>query len=360
MHLSVISILRGLACGLLLPLAVSASAQAQEAKKPNVVLIATGGTIAGVGASSTNIGAYQAAVVAVDKIMAAVPEIQTIANVRGEQIFQVGSHNLTNDRLLQLARRVSELLRSDGVDGIVITHGTDTLEETSYFLNLTVKSNKPVVMLGSMRPGTALSADGPLNLYSAVAVAGSKEAVGKGILVVMNDEIHSARDVTKTNATRVDTFKSPYGPLGLVIEGQARFYRALIRPHTVQSEFDIDKIQTLPQVDIAYGYQNMNRAAYDALVVSGAKGIIHAGVGAGSVPEYMAGPLNEIRGKGVFVVRATRTGSGVVIRNNSVKDDVNDWLVVDDQNPQKARILLALALTKTRDTKELQKIFWRY
>ena len=359
MNPSVVSISRRLVCSLLLA-ACAAPGLAQEVKKQNIVLIATGGTIAGAGASSANIGVYQAAVVAVDKIMAAVPEIHTIANVKGEQIFQIGSHNFTNDRLLQLARRVTELLKSEGVDGIVITHGTDTLEETSYFLNLTVKSNKPVVMLGSMRPGTALSADGPLNLYNAVAVAASKEAVGKGTLVVMNDEIHSARDVTKTNATRVDTFKSPYGPLGLVVEGQARFYRAPIRPHTVQSEFDLDKIQALPQVDIAYGYQNMSRAAYDALVASGAKAIIHAGVGGGSVPEYMVGPLNEIRGKGVFVVRATRTGSGVVIRNNSVKDDANDWLVVDDQNPQKARLLLALALTKTTDTKELQKIFLKY
>ncbi|MGC1172540.1 asparaginase [Polaromonas sp.] len=359
MNPSVVSISRRLVCSLLLT-ACAIPGLAQEVKKQNIVLIATGGTIAGAGASSANIGVYQAAVVAVDKIMAAVPEIHTIANVKGEQIFQIGSHNFTNDRLLQLARRVTELLKSEGVDGIVITHGTDTLEETSYFLNLTVKSNKPVVMLGSMRPGTALSADGPLNLYNAVAVAASKEAVGKGTLVVMNDEIHSARDVTKTNATRVDTFKSPYGPLGLVVEGQARFYRAPIRPHTVQSEFDLDKIQALPQVDIAYGYQNMSRAAYDALVASGAKAIIHAGVGGGSVPEYMVGPLNEIRGKGVFVVRATRTGSGVVIRNNSVKDDANDWLVVDDQNPQKARLLLALALTKTTDTKELQKIFLKY
>lgn len=359
MNPSVVSISRRLVCSLLLA-ACAIPGLAQEVKKQNIVLIATGGTIAGAGASSANIGVYQAAVVAVDKIMAAVPEIHTIANVKGEQIFQIGSHNFTNDRLLQLARRVTELLKSEGVDGIVITHGTDTLEETSYFLNLTVKSNKPVVMLGSMRPGTALSADGPLNLYNAVAVAASKEAVGKGTLVVMNDEIHSARDVTKTNATRVDTFKSPYGPLGLVVEGQARFYRAPIRPHTVQSEFDLDKIQALPQVDIAYGYQNMSRTAYDALVASGAKAIIHAGVGGGSVPEYMVGPLNEIRGKGVFVVRATRTGSGVVIRNNSVKDDANDWLVVDDQNPPKARLLLALALTKTTDTKELQKIFLKY
>lgn len=360
MSVSTTSISLRIVSALLVLAVCAAPALAQEAKKVNILIVATGGTIAGAGTSTASTATYQAAVVAVDKLIAAVPEIHNLAAVKGEQIFQVGSHNLTNDRLLQLARRLSELLKSTDVDGIVVTHGTDTIEETSYFLNLTLHSTKPVVLVGAMRPGTAMSADGPLNIYNAVAVAASKEAAGKGTLVVMNDEIHSARDVTKTNATRVDTFMSPYGPLGLVVEGQARFYRAPVRPHTVQSEFDIDKMRTLPQVDIAYSYQSMGRAAYDALVASGAKGIIHAGFGGGSVPGAMVAPLNEIRAKGVVVVRATRTGSGVVVRNNSVKDDDNDWIVVDDQNPQKARLLLALGLTKTSDTKELQKIFWKY
>ena len=161
----------------------------------------------------------------VDKLIAAVPEIKNIADVKGEQIFQIGSEIFNNERLLKLAHRVSDLLKSKDVDGIVITHGTDTLEETSYFLNLTIKSDKPVVLVGSMRPGTAMSADGPLNLYNTVIVASDKSAAGKGTLVVMNDEIHSARDVTKTNSVKIETFKSLYGAIGTLVESQVRFYR---------------------------------------------------------------------------------------------------------------------------------------
>lgn len=177
---------------MILSLACAFAAHAQD-KKPNVVVIGTGGTIAGAGASSVNTAAYQSAVVPVDKIIAAVPEISKIANVRGEQIFQIGSESFNDERLIKLGKRVSELLKQSDVDGIVITHGTDTIEETAYFLNLVLKSEKPVVVVGSMRPGTALGADGALNLYDAVLVAGSKEAAGKGTLVVMNDEIHSPR-----------------------------------------------------------------------------------------------------------------------------------------------------------------------
>ncbi|MFL9877971.1 asparaginase [Herbaspirillum rhizosphaerae] len=344
---------------LLLSAAMSLSAQAQE-KKANVVVIGTGGTIAGAGASSVNTAAYQSAVVPVDKIIAAVPEISKIANVRGEQIFQIGSESFNDERLLKLGKRVSELLKQSDVDGIVITHGTDTIEETAYFLNLTLKSDKPVVVVGSMRPGTALGADGALNLYDAVLVASSKDAAGKGTLVVMNDEIHSGRDVTKSNSFKVETFRSAYGPLGYVVEGKLMFYRLPARPHTTQTEFDIDKINSLPRVDIVYNYGNVSRAAYDAFVTAGAKAIIHDGTGNGSVAEQIVPVLQEVRAKGLQVVRATRTGSGVVIRNGEQNDDKFDWVVTDDQNAQKARILTALALTKTNDSKELQKILWKY
>lgn len=357
---SAISTTRRLLCSFLLASAYAVPALAQDAPKPNLVIIGTGGTIAGAGATSANTSAYQSAVVAVDKLIAAVPELKKVANVKGEQIFQIGSESFNNERLLKLAHRVSELLKSNEVDGVVITHGTDTIEETSYFLNLTLKSTKPVVLVGAMRPGTALSADGPLNIYNAAIVAGSKEAVGKGTLLVLNDEIHTARDVTKTNSVKVETFRSPYGPLGYIIEGKPLFYRAPVRPHTTQTEFDIDQIKSLPEVGVAYGYTNMSRAPYDALVAGGAKAIIHAGTGNGSVADYMDAAVKEARAKGVFIVRATRTGSGVVVRNGEVNDDKNDYIVVDDQNPQKARLLMALALTKTADTKELQKIFWKY
>ncbi|MEM5430522.1 asparaginase [Cupriavidus oxalaticus] len=331
-----------------------------EARKANIVIIGTGGTIAGAGASAINTAAYQSAVVPVDKIIASVPEISKVANVKGEQIFQIGSESFNNERLLKLAKRVSELLKQPDVDGIVITHGTDTIEETAYFLNLTLKSDKPVVVVGSMRPGTALGADGALNLYDAVLVASNPASKGKGTLVVLNDEIHTGRDVTKSNTFKTETFRSPFGPLGYVVEGRSLYYRLPARPHTVQTEWDIDKIDKLPEVAVVYAYGNVNPASIDAAVKNGAKAIVYAATGNGSVGDYMVEPLKAARAKGVQIVRASRTGSGVVIRNAEQPDDKYDWIVTDDQLPQKARILMALALTKTNDPKALQQVFWKY
>ncbi|UIF84627.1 asparaginase [Cupriavidus sp. UYPR2.512] len=341
------------------PVAAPATAQA-EARKANIVIIGTGGTIAGAGASATNTAAYQSAVVPVDKIIASVPEISKVANVKGEQIFQIGSESFNNERLLKLAKRVSELLKQPDVDGIVITHGTDTIEETAYFLNLTLKSDKPVVVVGSMRPGTALGADGALNLYDAVLVASNPASKGKGTLAVLNDEIHTGRDVTKSNTFKTETFRSPFGPLGYVVEGRTLFYRLPARPHTLQTQWDIDKIDKLPEVAVVYAYGNVNPAAVDAAVKSGAKAIIYAATGNGSVGDYMVESLKAARAKGVQIVRASRTGSGVVVRNAEQPDDKYDWIVTDDQLPQKARILMALALTQSNDTKALQQVFWKY
>jgi glutamin-(asparagin-)ase len=351
-------LLRPFAC--LSLMLVSCMAQALDAELPNLVLIGTGGTIAGAGSSRTNSAAYKSAVLGVDEVIGAVPQIHRIARIKGEQIFQIGSQSFNNGHLLQLGRRVSQLLKSDEVDGVVILHGTDTIEETSYFLTLTLKSGKPTVLVGSMRPATALSADGPLNLYNAVLVAASAEAAGKGTLVVMNDEIHSARDLTKSNTVKVEALKSLYGPLGMVVEGEVRFYRAPTRPHTLQSDFDIDQIHSLPDVSIVYSYGNMNRLPYDSYVAAGTRAIIHAGFGNGNIPDYLDSALKEVRAKGVFIVRATRTGSGAVVRNAEINDDENGYIVVDDQNPAKARLLMALALTKTTDVRDLQKIFWKY
>lgn len=340
---------------------VPAGAQTTTATpaKPNIVIIGTGGTIAGAGASSVNTGDYDAAKVAVDKIIAAVPEMRQVANVKGEQIFQIGSESFNDERLLKLAKRVSELVKQPDVDAVMITHGTDTIEETSYFLNLTLKTDKPVVVVGAMRPGTALSADGPLNLYNASVVAASKEAKGKGVLVVLNDEIHSARDVSKTNALKVETFKSLYGPLGVIVESKPYFYRLPARPHTLATEFDIDQITALPKVDVFYAHVTMDPKALGAIADLGGKALIYAGTGNGSVADYMEEPLKEVRKKEI-VVRATRTGSGLVVRNGEEKDDDNDWVVAADQSPQKARILTSLALMKTQDTKALQDILYKY
>src|SRR5436190_2994288 len=338
-------------------------ATAREAGKlASVTILATGGTIAGTGATSTTTVGYTAATVGVARLIEAVPELKTVANVKGEQVFQIASENMNNDYWLKLAKRVNELLKQDDVDGIVITHGTDTIEETAYFLNLTVKSRKPVVIVGAMRPSTAISADGPINLYNATILAGSDAAVGKGVLVVLNDQINGARDVTKTNTANTDTFRSwELGFLGYMQNNQPYFYRQSTRKHTADTEFDVTNLDKLPDVDIVYGYANMNRIAVDAFVAAGDKGLVHAGVGDGSLARPAVEPaLVEARKKGVVIVRSSRVGNGIVARNGEAKDDELDFVVSDTLNPQKARILLMLALTKTSDAKEIQRMFYTY
>ncbi|MCG2576540.1 asparaginase [Dechloromonas sp. XY25] len=328
---------------------------------PNVVILATGGTIAGAGAEATNSATYQAAKVPVDKLIAGVPELAKVASVRGEQVFQIASESLANEQLLALAKRVAALSKQGDVDGIVVTHGTDTLEETAYFLNLVVHSDKPIVVVGSMRPGTAMSADGMLNLFNAVSVAASQDARGKGVLVAMNDELNSGRDVAKMINIKTEAFKSPWGPLGMVVEGKNYWFRLPAKRHTVNSEFDIDKIASLPLVEIAYGQGNANDTAYRAFADKGAKAIIHAGTGNGSVSNRVVPALRELRGKGVQIIRSSHVNAGgFVVRNAEQPDDKYDWIVAHDLNPQKARILAAVALTKTSDSKELQRIFWEY
>ena len=345
-----------------------AVAQAQQAPPPasaaklaNVVVIATGGTIAGAGASAAASATYQASKVPVDKLIAGVPELKDVANVRGEQVFQTASESFTNEHLIQLGKRVSALAKQPDVDGIVITHGTDTLEETAYFLNLVIRSDKPIVLVGSLRPSTSMSADGMLNLYDAVVVAGAKDSRGKGVLVSMNDEIHTGRDVTKIVNIKTEAFKSPWGPLGMVVEGKTYWFRAPAKRHTIQSEFDVDRITALAPVEIVYGYGNMTDAATGIFVEKGAKALIHAGTGNGSVSNRVVPSLLELRKKGVQIIRSSRVmGGGFVIRNAEQPDDKYDWVVAHDLNPQKARILAAVALTSTQDSRELQRIFWEY
>ncbi len=331
------------------------------ADKPHVVILATGGTIAGAGADVAKSATYQAAKVPVDKLIASVPAIADVADVRGEQVFQIASESFTNEHLLALAKRVSALAKQSDVDGIVVTHGTDTLEETAYFLNLVVHTDKPIVVVGSMRPGTAMSADGTLNLFNAVSVAGSQDARGKGVLVTMNDEINSGRDVSKMINIKTEAFKSPWGPLGMVVEGKNYWFRLPAKRHTTNSEFDIDQINALAPVEIAYAYGNMTDAAYKMFAENGAKAVIHAGTGNGSVSNRVVPALRELRSKGVQIIRSSHVNAGgFVLRNAEQPDDKYDWVVAHDLNPQKARILAAVALTKTNDSKELQRIFWEY
>lgn len=345
----------------LFALAAQAQTAAAPARLPSVVILATGGTIAGTGATSTTTVGYTAATVGVQALINAVPELQKVASVSGEQVFQIASENMGNEQWLVLAKRVNALLAQPNVDGIVITHGTDTIEETAYFLNLVVKSKKPVVVVGAMRPSTAISADGPINLYNAVLTAGSPDAAGRGVLVVMNDQINGARDVSKTNTVTTDTFKSTeLGLLGYVVGNRPHFYRASTRKHTVDTEFDVSKLDALPAVEITYTYANVGPTAVNAFVAGGAKGIVHAGVGDGSLPTKVRPALSAARQKGVIIVRSSRVGQGIVARNGEANDDELDFVVSDTLNPQKARILLMLALTKTASTKEIQRMFYTY
>lgn len=325
--------------------------------KPTIYILATGGTIAGSGSGALDTS-YTSGTVTVDKLIVAVPDINKIATIKGEQISNIGSQEMNNEVWFKLANRVNELLTSGKADGVVITHGTDTMEETAYFLNLVVKSDKPIVMVGAMRNSGSLSADGPLNIFNAVNVAMSKEAAGKGVVVVMNDEIHAAREVTKTNTTAVDTFKSPNsGKIGTVFYGNVKFYMNPVRKHTVNSAFDITKIKELPRVDIIYSHSNDNPDFVNLAVKNGAKGIINAGMGNGNPFPSALEALGEAVKAGVVVVRDSRVGSGETTLNGEVDDGKYGFLASDNLNAQKARVLLMLALTQTTDKAKIQELF---
>lgn len=333
---------------------------AQEKKLPNVVILATGGTIAGAAASGTQ-AAYTSGAVTIDAMLAAVPGIKDLANIKGEQLSNVGSQDMTLDIMLKLANRINALLAQDNVDGVVVTHGTDTMEETAYFLNLVVKSDKPVVLVGSMRPSTAVSADGPLNLFNAVGVAADPNAKGRGVLVVMNDWIHAAHSLTKTSTTAVQTFMSPLrGLVGVSSYGKNDFYNTPQWKHTTGSEFDVTNVTQLPRVDILYAYADMSPDLIDASVANGARGIVIAGVGNGNMNKSSLEAAGRAARKGVVVVRSSRVATGTVGRNVEVNDDELNLVASDELNPQKARILLMLALLKSRTAIEIQNLFYNY
>ena len=333
---------------------------AQEKKLPNVVILATGGTIAGAAATGTQ-AAYTSGAVTIDAMLAVVPGIQDLAHIRGEQISNVGSQDMTLAIMLTLAKRINALLAQKEVDGIVVTHGTDTMEETAFFLNLVVKSEKPVVMVGSMRPSTAVSADGPLNLYDAVAVAADPNAKGRGVLVVMNDWIQGAHSLTKTSTTAVQTFMSPLrGLVGVSAYGKNDYYNNPGWKHTTGSEFDVTNVNKLPRVDVIFACADMSPDLIDAAAANGAVGIVIAGVGNGNMNKSSLEAAARQAKKGVVIVRSSRVPTGSVGRNVEVNDDENGFVASDELNPQKARILLTLVLLKPRTTAEIQQLFQTY
>jgi L-asparaginase len=339
---------------------VGALQTAAQQRKPNIVILATGGTIAGAAATGTQ-SAYTSGAVTIDSMIAAVPGIGDLANIKGEQISNVGSQDMSFDIMLRLAKRINQLLAMPDIDGVVITHGTDTMEETAFFLNLVVKSDKPVVMVGSMRPSTAVSADGPLNLYDGVAVAADPNAKGRGVLVVMNDWIQGAHSLTKTSTTAVQTFTSPLlGVVGVSAYGKNEFYNNPTWRHTTGSEFDVTNVTKLPRVDIIFACADMPADLIEAAAANGAAGIVIAGVGNGNMNKASLDAAERQAKKGVVIVRSSRVPTGSVGRNVEVNDDKMGFVASDELNPQKARILLMLALLKPRNTAELQQLFLTY
>jgi L-asparaginase len=327
---------------------------------PRLRLLATGGTIAGAQPGPGAPG-YKAAVFSAEALIAAVPQLAGQAVIEIEQVAAIGSQDMDGSVWRRLATRAQAAVDEPAVRGVVVTHGTDTLEETAFFLNLVVSTSKPIVLVGAMRPATAISADGPMNLYNAVAVAAHPDAAGRGVLVVANDEIHFAREVAKTNTTQVGTFRATHrGLAGIVTSGRLHLYAPPVRRHTAQSAFAPLGPEPLPRVDIIYAYAGMGRELIDAAVQTGARGLVIAGVGDGNLgAEALQAAAAAVR-HGVAVVRSSRTGGGVVERNIEVDDDGLGFIAADELNPQKSRVLLLLGLTRSTDPRQLQEMFFAY
>lgn len=344
-----------IALSLLLVISVTVFAQ-----KPKIRIIATGGTIAGVSKSTTESN-YKAGELGIYQLLQAVPEVKNIADVSGEQLVKIGSQDMNDDVWLKLAKRINELLNKEGYDGVVITHGTDTMEETAYFLNLTVHSNKPVVMVGAMRPATGMSADGPLNLYNAVVVAASPNAKDRGVMVSMNEIVLDAKDVIKHNTTAVETFQGAnFGKLAYIHNGKVFFNRMPQNKHTTQSVFNVDNLKSLPKVGIVYGYSNMSELPMKAFMDAKFDGIVYAGVGNGNFYHTLFDLAVQAQQKGIQIVRSSRVPTGATTLDAEVDDAKYNFVAAQALNPQKARVLLMLALTKTKDWKQIQQYFNEY
>lgn len=324
-----------------------------DQEKGRVVVLATGGTIAGIGEDGKTAG-YIPGVLTAEELLMAVPELAFVAPIEAIQVCNVNSDDITAEVWLTLANIINEMAKDPTVAGFVITHGTDTLEETAYFLTLTVKTDKPVVITGAMRPLTAISADGPMNLYQAVCVAASKEAVGRGVLAVFSDRIYSARSVTKTSTYHVTAIAAgEMGAIGVVRDGDVYIYETPVRKHTMDTVFDVSALETLPSVSILY-------FAVDAdpellrFAAGRSDGLVIAGAGAGEFSEKYMDVIGELS---IPVVISSRINDGVITRDNLL---CANTIAADNLPPQKAAILLRLALTTDADMEEIEKMFLAY
>ena len=411
-----------------MPTPPSSAPRSDGPTAPRIRILATGGTIAG--AQTAGGRGYRAATLSMEALIAAVPQLAALAPLEVEQVAAIGSQDMDDATWCELATRTQAAVDAAEIAGVVITHGTDTMEETAFFLNLVIATDKPVVLVGAMRPATAISADGPMNLYNAVAVAVHPATRGRGVLVVANDEIHFAREVAKTNTTQVGTFRATHrGLAGLVNGGRLHLYAPPTRRHTRASEFAplprtsaerfaqataenepaapvlpspdppgvpaeaaagatpgarassllapprqsagetaaqrslaqrLAAHPPLPRVEIIYAHAGMQRHLIDAAVGAGARGLVIAGVGDGNLSAAALTACAAAASAGVAIVRSSRTGGGVVERNIEIDDDALGFIAADELNPQKARVLLQLGLTRTTDPRVLQEMFFNY
>ena len=330
--------------------------------KPRISIVATGGSIAGVGPDRLDFILYPelGEHITIQQSLDRIPEASEIANIAAEDLVSVGSTAIGPAEWLRLAQRINDLLGSADIEGVVVTHGTATLEETAYFLHLTVKSHKPVVVTGAMRPPTALGTDADLNLLDAIRVASSPVASGMGVLTILNNEIQCARDVVKTNTFRVETFKpDELGFLGYAdSDGQVVMYRAPLRKHTTDTEFDVTGVDSVPRVDIVYCYAGSDELLIDAVRANGSDGLVLAGFGGGSFPPKAIEAAATAVDEGIPVVLASRSLSGRVVM--TPRKEEQGFIVSDNLQPQKARILLMLGLTVTKETARIQRMFAEY
>ncbi len=324
---------------------------------PNIAVFATGGTIAGAGQSSTG-SAYSAGKVSVNHLVAAVPEIAKVANVTPVQVAQIGSQDMSDEVWLKLAQSINA--DCGKYDGFVITHGTDTMEETAYFLQLTSKCKKPIVMVGAMLPSTGLSADGPRNLFNAVVTAADPATAQQGVVVAMDNIVIGAREVSKTSTVQPETFQAAnFGKVGTIYNGHVTYESKSLRDYS-NTPFDVSKLTSLPKVGIVYNHAGVEGVQAEALVKAGYKGIVSAGVGNGNVHKSIWPVLEKAAKDGIVVVRSSRVPTGGTTKDAEVDDKAMHWVSSGDLTPQKARILLQLALTKTSNWEEIQKYFDRY
>ncbi|WP_395405847.1 asparaginase (plasmid) [Arthrobacter sp. UC242_113] len=330
----------------------------QGNRRKHVVVIGTGGTIASSGADAIDFHNYSVSST-VEQILTAVPEAGQIARLSSTQPANVDSFMIDNSVLLAVARAAKDAVQDDAVDGIVITHGTDTLEETAYFLHLVLPTNKPVVVVGAMRPATAMSADGPLNLFNAILAATNSSSVQKGVLVVVNGHIYSARDVMKRDTSSIDAIDGgKYGILGEISGENVNFVHAPVKPHTSNSEFSLFGLDELPHVDVLFDHQSAGPHLYEAALAAGAKGIVVAGTGNGSLSAGARQGAAYAHDAGIPFIRASRTGQGIVA---SLKSDSEHGIIsANSLTPQKARVLAMLAIAHGEGVVGLQDVFDNY